>query len=151
MVHPHVTHQQCHCHRTTRMDLSPDSANPMYQLRFLWQNTAGFGFFQCIPSLSLLTSINIAPENVIRNTSSDLTLSLQVTFCLSNITILPSTLVSEGQHLFLAVTHMHCQLTIQHDIDQHLTWLPQRHVRDTGLSLGLLFVSLPCIHMHTIV
>lgn len=74
----------------------------LYKLRVLWQNTPGYGFSQCVKHLNSLTSIDIAPENVIHSpVNASYTLSLQVSFCLSNVTILDSTLVSEGQPLTL--------------------------------------------------
>ena len=88
---------------STRMDAPPlaeGSMTGLYQLRVLWQNTQGYGFFECVKYLNSLTSIDIAPENVIHSpVNASYTLSLQVSFCLSNVTILDSTLVSEGQLL----------------------------------------------------
>ena len=92
---------------STKMAATSNITTGLYQLRVLWQNYAGYGFSDCVKNLNALSSIDIAPENVIRNpTNSSYTLSLQVSFCLSNITILNSTLVSDGQLSCSSQPHM---------------------------------------------
>jgi hypothetical protein len=78
------------------MPATPDPFTGLYRLRLLWQNNAGLGFFPCVANMSLMSSIDIAPQNVLPN--DKVGLSLQVSFCLANVTILPTTLVSDGAH-----------------------------------------------------
>lgn len=40
------------------------SATGFYQLRILWQNPMGLGFFPCIANLSSVTSFGLTPDNV---------------------------------------------------------------------------------------
>ena len=72
--------------------------NGLYHLNVLWQNNASFGFQECVSNLSRMTSIDIAPYN-----PKNYSLSLQVSFCLANVTILPSTLISEGKQLAICL------------------------------------------------
>ncbi|DBA68213.1 TPA: hypothetical protein ACH3X2_013830 [Trebouxia sp. C0005] len=78
---------------STAMSATPDPFTGLYQLRLLWQNNAGLGFFPCVANMSLMSSIDIAPQNILPD--DKIGLSLQVSFCLANVTILPSTLVSD--------------------------------------------------------
>lgn len=81
------------------------TATGFYQLRILWQNPMGLGFFPCIANLSSVTSFGLTPDSVMRTPSAGdvapakLPFGLQVSFCLANITLLSPTLVTSGQHL----------------------------------------------------
>lgn len=52
---------------SSRVAASPSALTGLYQLRVLWQNAAGYGFFDCIKYLSNMTSIDIAPQNVFQS------------------------------------------------------------------------------------
>ena len=81
------------------------TATGFYQLRILWQNPMGLGFFPCIANLSSVTSFGLTPDNVMSTPSAGdvapakLSFGLQVSFCLANITLLSPTLVTSGQRL----------------------------------------------------